>query len=209
MPINSFAAYLRSFRSFQGLFSASSTLVPGILYFTSYSPPLFEGASLLTTPIALAIILVGYGYAPRRLTFGGRLHPRVGTAVTTMTIAILLLISYLVLLQICSVQPPAESGRTSRFQTGFWTLDWSLTDDGLDAKQRNPDDTPQDWMLDRSLFKRGGPEHLWKLWTIILAGSLEIVAFLSSFVLWSFAWALLAKHHAETQATKKLGHTPG
>jgi len=191
MPKPTFKDYLSAFRSINGILAGIGVLVPAFSIFTIYSPPFFKGASLLTTAIAAIIIIVTFYYDP-----SPKKNPRakfpylVRLSLIAFAIFFVLLIVYFVLFDLCTVETP---GGTERFQIGFGQYDWGLTNTGLEVKAKFPDKTPQYWMMYGAWFRSGGPNVLWKTWTIYLSGIIMILVFVLTFVLWTFGWALLAK----------------
>ena len=97
----------------------------------------------------------------------------------------------MIILQYCSI---IDTQTQERFQVGFWKCDWSLTQVGLKLKQENLSDTPQVWVLIEAAFQPGGPEKIWKPWSIISAGILMLITYMAGFVLWTAGFSLLAKH---------------
>lgn len=119
--------------------------------------------------------------------------PLIRLAVRVLSTSVFLLILYLLLLSVCTVVAP---GGKERFQTGFDKFEWSLTDEGRQIKADHPNETTQDWLLDDALFRPGGPNVIWKTWTIIVSGVVMVATFIFAFILWSFGWALLAKQRS-------------
>lgn len=190
MPKPTFKNYLSAFRSINGILAGIGVLVPAFSIFTNYSPPLFKGASLLTAAIATIIIIVTFYYDPSPKKKRTKLPHLVRLSLKVFVIFFALLIVYFVLFDLCTVETP---GGTERFQIGFGKYDWGLTKTGLEVKAKFPDKTLQHWMMYDDWFRSGGPNVLWKTWTIYLSGIIMILVFVLTFVLWTFGWALLAK----------------
>ncbi len=151
-----------------------------------------DRGGILTAAFAVATVIITYYYSPRSAS-GRRLPSLVKLAMKVLIASVILLVLYLVLLRLCTVVSPDN---TARFQTGFDKFEWSLTDEGKRVKAKSPNATVQDWMLDDALFREGGPDVLWKSWTIYLSGVLTTIIFILTFVLWTFGWSLLAKQKA-------------
>ena len=111
-----------------------------------------------------------------------------------LVVSVVLLILYLVLIDLCTVQIP---GTSKRIQIGFDRFDWSLTDYGRRLKGEDPSALPQDWLSEES-FKKDVAKRFWPIWSIYLSGILMIIVFISAFVLWAFGWSLIAKQKAIT-----------
>lgn len=189
------ASYAEAFKGKNGVFAGVGVAVPGLSFFTLYAPPLFEGASILTTAIAGAVIILTYYYEPRVVPPDTIEKKLVRRARNVIVIALLLLGVYMMMLKICTVaDPPAKP--ITRYQIGFWTWDWSLNDDGKFLSKQRPGSTPHELMDYGVAFSKDGPAKVWKFWTILLAGTLMILIFLLTFVLWVFGWSLLAKRKA-------------
>jgi hypothetical protein len=186
-----FKNYLSAFRSINGILAVIGVLIPAFSIFTNYSPPLFKEASVLTAAIAAIIIIVTFYYNPSpKKRLRSKLPYLVRLSIKAFVISIALFIVYLVLFNLCTVETP---GGTERFQIGFWKYDWGLTNIGLQIKAKYPDKNPQYWIMYGGWFYRGGPNILWKTWTIFLSGIIIILVFILTFVLWTLGWALLAK----------------
>jgi len=189
MPKPTFKNYLSALKSINGILAVIGVLIPAFSIFTNYSPPFFKGASLLTTAIAAIIIIVGFFYDPSPKKNTGLPH-LVRLSLKIFVIFLALLIVYFVLFDLCTVETPDGA---ERFQIGFGKYDWGLTNKGLEIKAKFPDKTIQDWMMYGAWFRSGGPNVLWKTWTVYLSGIIIILVFVLTFVLWTFGWTLLAK----------------
>jgi energy-coupling factor transporter transmembrane protein EcfT len=184
-----FKDYVDSLKSLYGLAGGIGVLIPGATYFSKYPPPLLPAISLFTAMIALATFFLAY-----LIDFKANKTKKI--LLLSFAASILILISYFVLFGLTTIQDP-QGKRV--YQIGFHKCDWSLTQEGKSVKSLYPMKTIEEWMLQDALFKRGGPEILWKKWTIETAGVVLAVLFLFSFVLWVFAWGIVAK----SKLTKK------
>lgn len=184
-----FKKYVDSLKSIYGLTGGIGVLIPGMTYFTNYPPPILPAISLFTAMVALATIFLTY-------FFNLKANKTKKILLLSFAASILILISYFVLFGMTTIQDPQGK---QVYQIGFHKCDWSLTQEGRAVKKNYPMKTIEEWMLQDALFKRGGPEILWKNWTIETAGVLLAVLFLFSFVLWVFAWGIVAK----SKLTKK------
>jgi hypothetical protein len=193
MTKSGFQKYLDSFKSIKGLGASIGVLVPGFVYFTKYAPPYFPGITLLTTAFATATVVITYYYSPSLAKSSTRtLPPILKSAIKAFVASILLLFVYTILLDLCTVVVP---GTTQRMQIGFGRFDWSLTAYGQQVKTTKPLAPPQQWLWDES-FETDAPKLIWASWTIHLAGILMTLVFMFAFVLWTFAWSLIAKQKA-------------
>lgn len=175
--------YISILKWISNIAQGAGIFVPGYSYFTLYAPPMFPGASVLTSALAVAVIVyVYYYYQP------GAKHARCIRLSFLATFVMLTV--YILLLQFFTVVDP--QGKT-RFQIGFRSADWSLTERGLQWKKEHPSQTIEDWMLSHAAYRPGGPELIWKQWTIYFLSALTIIIFMSTFVLWTKSFALLAK----------------
>lgn len=184
--------YLKAFKSIWGVGAIIGTLIPAYSFFAELDPPLLLGAGLITSALAAATVVLTYYYNPVHSHPNSRLPILVKLSIKAFLGFVILLVIYLVLLQWCTVVDPQTE--KIRFQIGFGMADWSLTEKGHQWKAAHPDQNIQDWMLRMGAFRDKGPEIIWKPWTIYLSGSLMVLTFISTFVLWTLGWALLAKH---------------
>lgn len=194
MPQSRLTDYLAAFKSFRGILGSVGVLIPGFSYFTSYAPPFLDWSSLLAAACAAAIIIITY-YWPLLDEAGQRLPSAVRLARNVFVASVFLLIVYMILLRLCTVVDPTGN---SRFQIGFGRMDWSLTADGQAWKAEHPTQTAEEWMLSAGAFKPGGPELIWKTWTVYTSGILMVLIFVSAFALWNLCWSLLAKQKSMT-----------
>ena len=165
-------------------------LIPGLAYFTQWTPPLLKEASLFTAALAAAVVIITYFYKPRNRRSKKLLPTSIKLAMKIFLVTFVCLILYITCFRLCTVEDPRGE---SRYQIGFGKFDWSLTDEGRQWKKNNPTQSTKDWLLSAAAFKDDGPELFWQPWSIILAGVLMIVLFMLTFLSWTFAWALLAK----------------
>jgi hypothetical protein len=194
MTSPSFREYLSGFKFAKSIVAGIGVLLPGLSYFTSYPPPLLDETAILTSALAALTVIITYYYNPQGPSDSGHgLPPLVKLARKALLFSLILLVLYLLLLPLCTVVAP---GTRNRFQIGFGKASWSLTDEGKRVKAQHPNETVQDWMEDDALFRPGGPDVIWKTWTISLFGVVMIVTFILAFILWTFVWSLLAKQRA-------------
>ncbi len=162
---------------------AVASQLPGLSFFTSNAPPSFGLLSLMTSGITLAIFV-------RVLTTTSASHDRSRTGLVAISGAIVLALTYAGLLGWVTVSAPQETGVAQRFQIGFGLSSFSLTEEAKVLLQATPGGaTPEDLMLMKGAFRPGGPQLLWKSWTITLAWSLLTAVFLLAYGLWSFGLA--------------------
>jgi hypothetical protein len=193
MAVLTFKEYFSELKSMNGLLAGVGVLVPAFSFFTMHDPPFMEESGLLTAAIAAATIFIVY-YQGRKTNEAHDGMPQlVKLARNVLIVSLVLLIIYLVLLRLCTVTDPRGE---SRFQIGFGRIDWSLTDDGRNWKAENPTATVEDWMSAARAFRPGGPELIWKPWTIYVSGVLMIITYILTFVLWTSGWSMIARQRA-------------
>ena len=163
--------------------------LPGIAYWRESAPPFLAAWSWLVTGVAVAVLVYGYFkplVAPQTI-------PRI--ALRYIIAALVLVTLYGVLLRYTTVQHSKREG--PRYQVGFHTFDWSLKEPqairGL-SKEVGKDLTAEELMMAYGAFKPGGPEKVWKFWTIIVAGVLLVIVFVSGFISWTYGFAILARY---------------
>jgi hypothetical protein len=169
-------------------------LVPGFLFFTSFSPPLFPGISIVISALATAIIFSVYSYKSKERNDKSRGLPKyVRIGILLLGIAIILIILYVITFQAWTILEPQKN--EIRFQIGFGKAEWSLTEGiGKDLKKEFPYGPVTEWALNERAFDQERVELIWKPWTIYFAGVLLILIYFSSFILWTIGFALMAKH---------------
>ena len=170
-----------------GLAGATGALIPGFAWFSSYSPPLFKAATLLTGGGAAAVLILGFSSKGMRAALLRR-------GVRCVLFALGLIVSYGVLFEFTTlVDLNAEPVR--RIQIGFGTAEWSLTPAALEILD-HPDVKRQPDKLAHAFGIFGGvsaPSVAWKQWAIYLASVLLTLLFASGFLLWSYGFAVLAR----------------
>jgi len=173
--------------------AGAGSLVPGYSYFTSYEPPLFHGVGLITGALAGALIAIVRLYIPRRSS-----ESPVRVPCMFLASALIFLIAYVAMVRYWTATAPQENA--PRFQVGFGKWEAGLTELGLRYK-KGPlgSESIVDWMLRETAFCQGGPEKLWKTWSILAAGIIMITAYFIAFVCWTCGFALLAKRSARCE----------
>lgn len=170
------------------LFAGSiGTIVPGVSFFVEEAPPLFNATGLLTSGVAVAVLIWGFNQRLERSRIPRR-------AVVSVVGALVLIVSYRVCLAYLTVLPPRQGNRE---QIGFFMSNWSLTKSASEFIRRTEGDirTPQELMLAYGGFgDRQIVWTIWEPWTIVSAGSILILLFVLSFLLWSYAFAILAQY---------------
>lgn len=164
------------------------SFLPGIAYWRESAPPLLGAWSFLVTGVALALLV--YGYSKRLVP---QHIPR--SALRYILAAMVLAIAYGVCLRYTTVQHSKRKG--PRYQIGFHTFDWSVKDPeekGRLSKSMGKELTAEELMNAYGAFNPGGPEKVWKFWTIIVAGTLLLLLFVSGFIFWTYGLALLARY---------------
>ncbi len=174
------------------------SFVPGYGYFASYEPPFFSGAGLILTPFAAILVVAASLYTPRRAKASPQSLLR--KSLLLVVVAVALLVVYAHILAYCTACAPRENG--ARYQIGFGKSEWSLTEVGVYYKKGIHGSQPvEDWMLREGAFRDGGPEILWKLWSIHLAGAIVAAAYLVAFMFWIWGIALFARFCVARKAT--------
>lgn len=177
--------------------AGSANIIPGFSWFILLSPPLFPKIGIIMSALGLAITYIIYAYTPK--SDFGRLPSPIRAGIRCIMGALCLILIYVLLLNCCTVLDPQSE--EVRFQIGFGRQDWSLTELGLKYKRELlPTEPVVKWMEADALFYRGGPEKLWKSWTILAAGTIMIVTFVFAFSLWATGFAFLAKHKGQNRA---------
>jgi len=62
----------------------------------------------------------------------------------------------------------------------------------------------EDWMLREGAFTQGGPEIIWRAWSVMTAGCALVLTYMAGFVLWTVGFATLARHRLESEAGRVL-----
>lgn len=165
---------------------AIASQLPGLSFFTNNAPPEFGLLSLMTSGLTLAIFVWVLTTTPEE-------SDRSRSGLIAIGSAIVLGIAYVGLLNWLTVWSPAETGVAQRFPIGFGLSDFSLTDNARQLlKDSATETTTQDLMLKIGGFRPGGPQLLWKPWTITSAWLLLSAVFLITYSLWSFGLACVA-----------------
>jgi len=168
------------------LAGAISSGLPGATYFLHYAPPLFAITALLSGGVGLAVFVRVFVIRPDLTTSAKKGFRFVMLAVVAGSV-------YGVLLPLLTVTSPSDSALgKERFQIGFRTLDFSLTDEAKKKRDQFDLRTPEDLMLAFGGYEPGGAYLIWRTWTIVLAGFLLIGLFITTFVFWAHGLALLA-----------------
>jgi hypothetical protein len=174
---------------------AVGSQLPGLSFFTSNAPPSFGLLGLMTSGLTLAIFVWVLASTPAS-------RDRSRTGLVAIGASVLLGLAYAGLLNWVTVPAPAETGVDQRLQIGFGLSDFSLTDSAKALlKVAHGEMTPEDLMLQIGAFKPGGPQLLWKPWTITLAWTLLSGVFLAAYFLWSFGLACVASRMVKHTST--------
>jgi hypothetical protein len=158
--------------------SVAGVGVPAWSFFSSYPPPLFPGVTLITAALSGAI------WAMTRKKSDGA-----PGAAWRIIIAMVLLTTYIALLQFATLPIPPEKDK--RVQIGFGMADSSLTDTAKRWKQTHPEITAYDMADKEAAFEPDRVPLLWQTWSIYTAGSCLIALYLIGFSLWTAGFALL------------------
>lgn len=187
MPQNNLPHEIKgSVKSMSVLAGAISSGLPGATYFLHYAPPLFAITALLSGGVGLAVFVRVFVIRPDLTTSAKKGFRFVMLAVVAGSV-------YSVLLPLLTVTSPSDSALgKERFQIGFRTLDFSLTDEAKKKRDQFDLRTPEDLMLAFGGYESGGAYLIWRTWTIVLAGFLLIGLFITTFMFWAHGLALLA-----------------
>ena len=177
--------------------SIGSTL-PGLSYYESHGPPIMDKSiALLATGGALVLLMLGF--TNKRLPKTSL--PR--QACKRIIGAVVLIVVYQILLNYMTVTPPPPKD-DARIQIGFYTLEWSLTNDAVLALKAHPElHSPLDLMLAFGAFDGNLPNDIWKPWTIITAGLILTVIFVLAFCSWAYGFGLLSRYIAPSSSDPK------
>lgn len=164
---------------------------PALGYFNEYMPPLWPQTSQVAA--VLVVVVFVNGYFRKDTIKRERAHRRPSIQIAC---AIAVWIIYLLLLQWTTVNPPPQRPGPPQ-QIGFGMVRWSLTEaaqraieGGLDEPARGESnaapDTPEELMQSFGVWGGTNPiNHVWRRWTINLAGLLLIALFCTAVYLWS------------------------
>ena len=161
-------------------------------YFTPYVPPLIPEIVFVVAVMSGICIYFVLAIKPKNKetdTSYWLFH-----GVVSLSMGIFLIVVYFLLLDLTTVVDPQSSG--SRYQIGFRKADFSLTASGIKIKEQFPDEPIEEWIIKAAAFREGGPEILWKTWTIYVAGVILILCYICCFILWTSGFTFLARHHA-------------
>jgi hypothetical protein len=165
--------------------AALASQLPGLSFFAKYAPPSYDILVLLTGGLTLALFL--WVFTHHRPD-----ERRIRQGFFCVVAAILLAIAYIGLFRWVTVPTPPETGTTDRYQIGFGMMAFSLTLKGLATAQKFNLTTPDKLMLALGAFQEGGPERVWREWTIITAGVLLSLTYVLTYVAWAYGLACLA-----------------
>jgi hypothetical protein len=110
-----------------------------------------------------------------------------------LVMSLVLLVTYHATYQLWTIPDP-QGGR--RFSIGFGMAKWSLTERGRMLVEHERFASPGELMIADAAFYEGGPERLWKSWTIVITSTILTILFLASSITWVAAFGLLATHRA-------------
>jgi hypothetical protein len=194
MQRESLKRYRTAFTTIAIIIASIGVILPGYSYFTMFSPPFWDGSSIITAALAaFVIIYIFFLKPPTKVQNNSKNKPLIRKSAIAICLSMVFLIFYLALLAYCTV---VESDTKNRYQIGFGKWERGLTDEGKDVKKSHPEQTVDDWMANDALFRRNGPAKIWTIESIIISGVCMIIIFLITFVSWTYGWSLLAKHIA-------------
>jgi hypothetical protein len=177
--------------------AGAGAIIPGYTFFTTFPPPIFPGISILTSVLSAAMIYITLNVKWVKSRSGVNKRQLIRSASFLLIVAFCCLLLYVLLIRYCTVLEPQSYSQ--RFQIGFWKFDWSLTEAGLALKHQLPLATVEDWMLREGAFTQGGPEIIWRAWSVITAGCLLVIIYMAGFLFWTVGFATLAMHRFKTE----------
>jgi hypothetical protein len=164
---------------------ALASQLPGLAFFTDYSPPYFGPLTLMTGGLTLAVFIWVFSSLKMKAA-----SSRLG--IVAVSASVVLAIIYISLLNWVTVPAPPETGIVQRFQIGFGFARFSLTPEGLKLLDTMPDITPEFAMLAKGAFRPGGTQLIWKAWTITASWLMLSCVFFLAYLAWSFGLACIA-----------------
>lgn len=192
----SFKRYVQSLNSAYGFVGSIGVLIPiASTFFTSFAPPPREFSAPMAAASAVATLIATYYYTPqksKRRRRATKLPPLVSRGLWVLALSVLMLLLYTRALGLVTV----VSGSGTRYQIGFYTSKFGLTEEGLAVRATHPSATPYEWMMNDALFYSEGPPRLWHWWARDLSSIIITSFFVLAFALWAHGWALLAKQRA-------------
>ena len=186
----SFRTYIKRFKSLSGLATGLGVAAPVAASLIDATPPLFSQLRWFAPAIAAAGVIIAYYYEAPVDSESTALPPNVRLARRLLILTAIAFVAYLFVLQATTL---SDSRGEQRFQIGFGRAGWSLTPEGRAWKAGHPTQTIEEWMLSFGAFRPGGSTLIWEEWSIWTAGFTGVVLYLGTFLMWTFAWALLAK----------------
>jgi hypothetical protein len=167
--------------------------VPALTFFENYTPPLFPQVGLLLTALSGALLYVLTTGSPKAGFASVKTLKRLSRqAVIWIGVALVFMIVYVLLLHYCTVMDPQKG--TVRFQIGFGTAPWSLTESGRKLALALSNPSPDDLMMAEGAYVPGGPETIWSAWSTLVAGMALILSYMAAFIAWTTGFGLLIRH---------------
>jgi len=163
-------------------FPGSGVLFPIVLYILKFSPPFLSPLPVIVAPLSsILLIIIVFNHYSQKVR---QLRKKVFIFFVLLMLTLLI---FLLLFNMCTVVDPWGE---SRFQIGFDSFDWSLTERGLKWKKENPTQSIEDWMLSFGAFREGGPHIIWTPTSIYAAGFTLNIVYILFFVCWTYFWAV-------------------
>jgi TIR domain len=169
----------------------ASSVIPSLMWVLNLAPPLLPGLVAAFSSLAsLSILAVAFGNRVLFCTDATKTIFSFKRATYALATAPLIGICYGLTFNYCSVASPPGWESDPHTQIGFGMASWSLTGATREWVASQPDPpTIHQLMLERGGWEQGGVEKIWEPWTIYLSGTLLIILFTSSSLLWTFGWA--------------------
>src|SRR4051794_8972435 len=111
-------------KSFYGLAASIGVLLPGYTFFTSNSPPLFKGISIITSALSIAVLVIIANSQSSSKHLKKIRAQKNRNAWLSLIGAFIILLLYLLMLDYTTV---INFSSGVRWQVGFNTQVWSLT----------------------------------------------------------------------------------
>lgn len=187
--INNLQEFTNRLKSIYGLASSLAVIIPGILFFADYSPPLFgTGIWILVTSLSIFLIII---FLNQNINNKNKVIQR---SILCIVLSLILFSVYFVLFDF-STATIASDNQKEVYQVGFGTFDWTLTKYGIDSKNRW-EARKQTPITNTELVKtKPGKENitkLWKSWSYYSAGFLLIIIYILSVLFWIYGWCYIA-----------------
>lgn len=180
------ATMFKTLKGLTSLAAGTAAVIPAVDYFKETAPPFFQMTSLLTGGVALAILLTVMVHGKPRKNDASR-------ALLAVITALVLTVVYNFGNHYWTVGPPPQH-EGARIQTGFHLAAWSLTPEARESVALHRTRSKEELMLAFGAYGPGLPvERVWEMWSVVAAGLILSLAYASSFILWTYGFALYGR----------------